>query len=516
MTKRRTTVQEASKTGRTEERPKLGNNEGACILKEEITAATKSLKNGKACGPDEISAEMLRALGDFGVDRITEICNDIYNTGYLPEDMRKSVFITIPKKAHAVECSDYRTISLMSHVTKLLLRIILKRIKNRIDREISEEQFGFRDQRGTREAIFNMKMIMEKHIDVQSDVYTCFIDYSKAFDKIHHVKLIECLQKVGVYGKDLRIITNLYWDQLIERGVRQGCVLSPSLFNICTEMIFREIEDRQGVHMGGRNITNIRFADDTTLLAKDENTLNDTLQKIKNESLKYGLSMNNTKTKTMVISKKKKEKPKINITIDGNKIEQVRQYTYLGQLLDEDADHEKEIKRRIEISRRAFNNMKGIFVSRKINIKLKLRLVKCYIWSILLYGVETWTISKKMEERLEAYEMWIYRRIGKVSWTERKTNEYVLRMLGIKKQLLNIVKERKLKYYGHIKRHQTVQRTTLEGKVEGKRSRGKQRLKGEDNIKGWTKRSMEECGRLAKDRVGWRVIVANLRNEDGT
>ncbi|KAG1671834.1 Ceramide synthase 5 [Nymphon striatum] len=106
-----------------------------------------------------------------------------------------------------------------------------------------------------------------------------------------------------------------------------------------------------------------------------------------------------------------------------------------------------------------------------------------------------------MEEWLEAYEMWIYRRIGKVSWTERKTNEYVLRMLGIKKQLLNIVKERKLKYYGHIKRHQTVQRTTLEGKVEGKRSRGKQRLKWEDNIKGWTKRSMEECGRLAKDRV---------------
>ncbi|KAG1673397.1 hypothetical protein GQR58_015608 [Nymphon striatum] len=97
-----------------------------------------------------------------------------------------------------------------------------------------------------------------------------------------------------------------------------------------------------------------------------------------------------------------------------------------------------------------------------------------------------------MEERLEAYEMWIYRRIGKVSWTERKTNEYVLRMLGIKKQLLNIVKERKLKYYGHIKKHQTVQRTTLEGKVEGKRSRGKQRLKWEDNIKGWTKRKSYE------------------------
>lgn len=522
-------IKDLFKDERTEERPVPENDEGPCILKEEVTDAMRSLKNGKSCGPDEIYVEMLRALGDFGVDRITELCNDIYNTGYLPEEMRKSIFIILPKKAHAVECSDHRTISLMSHVTKLLLRIILKRIKNRIEGELSEEQCGFRDQRGTREAIFNMKMIMEKHIEVQADVYTCFIDYSKAFDRVHHDRLIECLQMVNLDGKDIRIITNLYWDQLaalridnqiteyikIERGVRQGCVLSPCLFNICTEMIFREIEDRPGVCMGGRNITNIRFADDTTLLAKDEKTLNDTLLTIKAESLKYGLSMNSSKTKTMVISKKV-EKPTINISIDGNKIEQVGQFTYLGQILDENADHEKEIKRRIGISKSAFNNMKSIFQSRKINMKLKLRLLKCYIWSVLLHGVETWTISKKMEKRLEAYEMWLYRRIGRVSWTEKKTNKEVLCMLGMKRHLLSNVKKRKLNYFGHIKRHQTIQKDTLEGKVEGKRGRGRPRLKWEDNIKGWTQLNMAECNKMTKEREDWKYIVANLPKEEGT
>ncbi|KAG1714940.1 Pre-mRNA-splicing factor CWC22 [Nymphon striatum] len=159
------------------------------------------------------------------------------------------------------------------------------------------------------------------------------------------------------------------------------------------------------------------------------------------------------------------------------------------------------------------NNMKNIFVSRKINMKLKLRMIKCYIWSVLLYGVETWTINKRMEKRLKAHEMWLYRRMGGVSWTEKKSNKEVLGMLGVERQLLNIVKKRKLKYFGHIKRHETIERNTLEGKVEGKRARGRQRLKWEDNIKGWTKSSMKECSRSAKEREDWRFIVANLQCE---
>ena len=110
----------------------------------------------------------------------------IYNTGHIPEDLKKSIFVQIPKKPKASICEDFQTISLMSHVTKLLLKIILNRIKIQIDNEVGKEQFGFRPVSGTREAIFCMRMVTERYFAVNKEIYVCCIDYSKAFDKIHH------------------------------------------------------------------------------------------------------------------------------------------------------------------------------------------------------------------------------------------------------------------------------------------------------------------------------------------
>jgi len=108
----------------------------------------------KATGSDEISTEMLKALDDCNVKAITKLCNIVYNTGYIPTEVEKSIFITIPKKAKAQDCTELRTISLMSHVTKILLKIIQKRIANKIDQECSNLQSGFRRGIGTREGIF--------------------------------------------------------------------------------------------------------------------------------------------------------------------------------------------------------------------------------------------------------------------------------------------------------------------------------------------------------------------------
>ena len=122
-------------------------------------------------------------------------------------------------------------------------------------REVGDEQAGFRKNSGTREGIFNLKMIVEKYIETQKDIYACFIDYSKAFDTVNHEKLIECLKTTDIDQSDIALIANLYWEQdtkirigndmseslKIKRGVRQGCVLSPSLFNLYTEHIFRHL-----------------------------------------------------------------------------------------------------------------------------------------------------------------------------------------------------------------------------------------------------------------------------------
>ncbi|GFR82694.1 RNA-directed DNA polymerase from mobile element jockey-like [Elysia marginata] len=172
--------------------------QGPEILRNEVEKCLKDMKYGKAAGIGNISCEMLKALGDFGIDTLTELCNKMYHTAYIPEDLKTSVFILLTKKKRATDCSEYRTISLMCHVLKLLLTVIHKRIAQKIDSEISEMQAGFRKASGTRGAIFSLKILAEKHIEMQKDIYACFIDYSKAFDSVKHEKLIQTMRKTDI------------------------------------------------------------------------------------------------------------------------------------------------------------------------------------------------------------------------------------------------------------------------------------------------------------------------------
>ncbi|GFS18259.1 endonuclease-reverse transcriptase [Elysia marginata] len=230
------------------------------------------MKSGKACGIDGINTEMLKALGYFGIEVLTNLCNCMYSTAYIPEDLRTSVFILLPKKPKAKDCSDYRTISLMCHILKLLLSIIMRRLSQKIEREISDRQTGFRKNSGTREAIFSLKVTAERYLEVHKEIFACFIDYSKAFDSVKHEQLIKILQKTDIDENDSAVIANLYWQQRtkiridtnmseavkIKSGVRQGCVMSPAIFNLYTEYIFRTIDNIPGLTVGVININNLR------------------------------------------------------------------------------------------------------------------------------------------------------------------------------------------------------------------------------------------------------------------
>ena len=130
-------------------------------MKSEIENVITEMKCGKASGNDDIATERIKALDDKGIKKITELCNLVYDTEYLPPDLSSSIFVRLPKKAKATECSDYRTLSLMSHILKILLKVILKRNKHKIEYVISETQSGFMTGKGTREGICNLRTIIE-------------------------------------------------------------------------------------------------------------------------------------------------------------------------------------------------------------------------------------------------------------------------------------------------------------------------------------------------------------------
>ncbi|RUS87138.1 hypothetical protein EGW08_005070 [Elysia chlorotica] len=267
-----------------------------------------------------------------------------------------------------------------------------------------------------------------------------------------------------------------------------------------------------GMNISGQNINNIRYADDTALVAETPEQLQALLDKVNEESENCGLAMNAKKTKVMVISRKDIT-PKININIGNTVLEQVSTFIYLGQLISDDNRADQDIKRRIGIAKTSFNSLLNTFTSNSISMKTKLQLLKTFVWSTLLYGSETWSISKAQMNKIEAFEMYAFRRIGKISWRQKLTNYEVLQKLNIRREIGQCIRDMKLQYYGHLMRHENVIRDLYNGEVEGSRGRGRPRTKWNDNIAEWTCYSLVQCQRLAQDRCQWRAIAANLRKE---
>jgi ribosome-interacting GTPase 1 len=173
-----------------------------------------------------------------------------------------------------------------------------------------------------------------------------------------------------------------------------------------------EIDNMSGVTIGGKNINNIRYADDTVLIADSQEKLQQLVTSLVDASERRGLTINKGKTKVMVATKRNNS-PRINIIVGDKVLDQVDQFNYLGSVMTWDVRCETEIKRRINIAKNKFSNIRKLVTNTKLSIRTRRRFVKCYIWSTLMYGCETWTISRVLEERIGAMEMWLWRRILK-------------------------------------------------------------------------------------------------------
>ena len=257
-----------------------------------------SITTNKASGSDGIPPELFQILKDDAVKVLHSICQQIWKTHQWSQDWKRSVFIPIPKKGNAKECSNYHTTALISHTSKVMLKIPQARLQQHMNQELPDVQARFRKGRGTRDQIANIHWIVEKAIEFQKNIYFYINDNIKAFDCVDHKKTgkflktweyqthIICLLRSLYAGQEATVRTGhgtTDWFQ-IRKGVHQGCILSTCLFNLYAEYIMWNAildEAQDGIKFAGRNISKPRYADDTALMAGSEEELKNLLMRVK-------------------------------------------------------------------------------------------------------------------------------------------------------------------------------------------------------------------------------------------
>ena len=246
---------------------------------------------------------------------------------------------------------------------------------------------------------------LKKQESSRKSIYFCFIGYTKAFDCVDHNKLRKILKEMGLPDHLTCLLRNRYagqeatvrtghrttdWFQIV-KGVCQGCILSPCLFNLYAEYIMRNVgleEAQAGIKIARRIINNLRYADDTTLMAESGEELKSLLMKVKEESEKVGLKLNIQKTKIMASG------PITSWQIDGETVETLSDFIFLGSQITADGDCSHEIKRRLLLGRKVMTNLDNVLKSRDITLPTKVRLVKAMVFPVVMYACESWTIMK--------------------------------------------------------------------------------------------------------------------------
>ena len=285
-----------------------------------------------------------------------------------------------------------------------MLKILQARLQQYTNWEILNVQAGFRKGRGIRNQIAKIRYIIEKARELQKNIYFCFIDYAKAFDCVDHNQLQKILQEMGIpdhhtcrlrnlqAGQEATVCTShgtIDWFK-IGKGVGQGCLFSPCLFNLYAEYIVQNVrldEAQARIKIAGRNINNLRYADDTTFMAESEEELKSLLVKVKDDSEKVGLKVNIQKNKIMASG------PITPWQIDGEATETVTDFILGDSKITADGDCIHEIKRHLLFGRKAMTNLDSVFKSRHITLPTKVHLVKAMFFSSS--HVWIWDLDRK-------------------------------------------------------------------------------------------------------------------------
>ena len=391
-------------------------------------------------------------VGNKGMELLVNFFNRLLRREKIPEEWSRSVLVPLYKgKGDIKECGNYRGIKLMSHTMKLWEMIIEARIRKEVT--IAEQQFGFMPKRSTPDAIFFLRMLLEKWTEGQKAVHCAFIDLEKAYDRVPREELWECLRLAETSKCYIKIIQDMY-DEVtttvrsaasltkefkIGVGLYQGSALRPFLFAIIINRLTENIRKDAP--------WNMLFAVDIVLSRQNHRELEEDLEIWRNALERRGLKVSWSKTEYLRVRGVDGERE---LKLLGEKIKRAKYFKYLGSTVSSDRKCEEEVRRRIQAGWMSWRKVSGVLCDRKLSAKIKGKMYNSVVRPAILYGMEAASVTERQMGKMEVAELKMVRWALGVTRKDKIRNEYVRGTAKIAK-LGDKLRNARLRWYGHKK-----------------------------------------------------------------
>ena len=474
---------------------------------KELLVALKIMKFRKVPGNDKMPVEVFCLIeSEYLLDELLVCFNSALQTGVVESGMRDVIITTLFKKGSPLLCDNYRTLSLINHMGKVLEKMIQIRVGHYCELVgcLPESQHGFRNDRSTVDAMFMSRLLSSSAREKMVPIYKVFVDLTKAYDKVNRTILWKALDNIGIPGKlinlikgllvgskaDIRIKGKIVNGFNLDSGLKQGSVFSPLLFNL----FFGAIIDAWQVLCEGKGIplmfkiggnflsldsltklagvkcvcvSDLLFADDAEIVASSAEDLQYMLDKFVEVTSAFGQEVSVKKTKVMVVHKRLLRKEELvfdlplDIKVNGQSLENVDVFTYVGGKENTHGNMDDEVKVRLSEMSAAFAALsERVFLNSNIHLVTKLRIFDTVVISNGLYGCATWNITDAQIRKLESWKFRHLKKMLKYKWSDYCS--YVDILDRIRSYDINIgtmemtIRKRRLLYLGHVIRMEDV------------------------------------------------------------
>ena len=462
---------------------------------EELLSAVGKMRSGKAGGESGILPEMVKAAccDEEFLSKLLELVKDVWEDGCAPSTWRDSILVPIPKKGNLSLCDNWRGISLLDVVGKVVARMLQERLQKLAEDELPESQCGFRTGRGCADMIFTVRQLVEKSWEHKSKAFLTFIDLKKAYDSVPRKAMWLALGKLGVPERIIHLIRSFHEGMRakvriegvtleeirVQNGFRQGCCMAPVLFNLYTclavERWLERVKDVEGVGMtiqykldrklfrrytrnaSERRVTECQFADDGALLSSTRPAAEKAVLMYQQTSRNFGLTVSLPKTKHMVTGRMVEEEDLAPIVLDGGEVEAVKEFPYLGSVVDSSGRIDADVNRRVAQASKAFGALrKAVFLDKNLRMATKRKIYNACVLSVLLYGAECWIPLRRHEKKVSTFHHRCIRTILGISnrqqWSEHITMAEVRRRWGDEETVGEKIQKRRMEWLGHLAR----------------------------------------------------------------